>query len=252
MPARVPFEPLAALRARWVPVPVPAERHRTVVWKRSRPAGRTVGAHRQHGSHDPHPHPRPRSARRPRVRGGEGSGDEWVAAPADLPVRVLAVVADTLQDYDDIDWAGRPPAVQLAMLRSLERLRSVLDLVQLHVVAGIEKSGAARTDGWATTKDLVTAVTGGPKRRRTPDRGAGPVAHHRPHGDGAKARRGLGLASAGRGGRRGRRAAPRRPGLRDAAEMLLLDEAATRDATELARARAARPGAARSRRHGRA
>jgi hypothetical protein len=108
--------------------------------------------------------------RDPESVAGEGDrDDEWTAAPPDLAVRVLAVVADTLQDYDDIDWAGRPPQVQLAMLRSLERLRSVLDVVQLRVVAGAERSGAARSDGWATTKDLVTAVTGGPRSsgRRT-------------------------------------------------------------------------------------
>jgi len=100
----------------------------------------------------------------PAAVAGAGA-DEWVAAPADLPVRVLAVLTDTLQDDDDIDWSSRPAPVQLAMLRSLERLRSVLDLVQLHVVAGIDASDAARTDGWATTKDLVTAGTGGPAAR---------------------------------------------------------------------------------------
>ena len=161
-------------------------------------------------------------------------GDEWTAAPPDLPVRVLAVVTDTLQDYDDIDWAGRPSEVQLAMLRSLERLRSVLDVVQLRVVAGIEGSGAARSDGWATTKDLVTAVTGGPKsagrrtvalaqslttdRRETARRlGAGWV---------SRAQAEVVVAAVER--------LPGRPGLRDAAEMLLLDQATTRDATELA------------------
>ena len=168
----------------------------------------------------------------PAAVAGAGA-DEWVAAPADLPVRVLAVLTDTLQDYDDIDWAGRPPQVQLAMLRSLERLRSVLDLVQLHVVAGIDASGAARTDGWATTKDLVTAVTGGPRsagrrtvalaRALTTDRtetarrlGAGWV---------SRAQAEVVVAAVDR--------LPARPDLRDAAEVLLLDEAATRDASEL-------------------
>jgi hypothetical protein len=194
-----------------------------------------VGAHRQHRlmtgtlTHD-----LGRVADPVSVARDAGKADEWVAAPPDLPVKVLAVLTDTLQDHDDIDWAGRPPQVQLAMLRSLERLRSVLDLVQLHVVAGIDASGAARTDGWATTKDLVTAVTGGPRsegrravalaRALTTDRietarrlGAGWV---------SRAQAEVVVAAVDR--------LPVRPGLRDAAEALLLDEASTRNATELA------------------
>jgi hypothetical protein len=166
---------------------------------------------------------------------GEGErGGESTAAPPDLPVRVLAVVTDTLQDYDDIDWAGRPPEVQLAMLRSLERLRSVLDVVQLRVVAGIEGSGAARSDGWATTKDLVTAVTGGPKSagRRTVALAQSLTT------DRTETARRLGAGWVSRAQAEVVVAAverlPGRPGLRDAAEMLLLDQAATRDATELA------------------
>src|SRR6476619_4070465 len=89
--------------------------------------------------------------------------DEWVAAPPDLPVRVTAAVVDTMQDLDDIAWEHRPPEVMLAMVRSLEHLRSVLDGIELSVVAGIEASQAGRTDGWASTQDFVTAATGGPQ-----------------------------------------------------------------------------------------
>jgi hypothetical protein len=173
--------------------------------------------------------------RDPESVAGEGDrDDEWTAAPPDLAVRVLAVVADTLQDYDDIDWAGRPPQVQLAMLRSLERLWSVLDVVQLRVVAGAERSGAARSDGWATTKDLVTAVTGGPRSsgRRTvalaQSLTTDPTETARRLGAGwiSRVQAEVVVAAVER--------LPGRPGLRDAAEMLLLDQAATRDATELA------------------
>ena len=161
--------------------------------------------------------------------------DEWVAAPADLPVRVIAAVRDTMSNLDDVLWAAKPPDVLLATMRELEGLRSVLDTVLLQVVAEIEATGAAGSEGWASTKDYVTAVTGGPKGagRRT-------VALARAiMGDRAATGTALGL------GRISRAQAevivhavdrlPVNPGLRDAAERLLLSEAQHSDATDLAR-----------------
>ena len=91
---------------------------------------------------------------------GAPGADEWVAVGI-RPDRVVAAVTDTLSQLDDTVWAARTPAELLATMRGLEQLRSVLDLVQLQVVAEIDGSGAARTEGWASAKDFVTAVTGG-------------------------------------------------------------------------------------------
>ena len=134
--------------------------------------------------------------------------DEWVAAPADLPVRVLAVLTDTLQDYDDIDWAARPAPVPLAMLRSLERLRSVLALVPVHPGA---------PPGGGPGPPPPPRGPPPPPPERAPRLGPGWV---------SRAQAEVVVAAVDR--------LPGRPGLRDAAETLLLDEAATRDASELA------------------
>ncbi len=165
----------------------------------------------------------------------EPPDQEWVAVPPGLPVSVLAAVTDTVADLDDVLWAAKPPGVLLDTMRSLERLRSVLDGVELSVVAEIDATGAARSEGWASTKDFVTAVTGGFK-------GAG--------------RRLVALAKAVTGDRSATAAAlaagrisrtqaevvvgaverlPATPGLRDAAEALLLDQARDHDATDLTR-----------------
>jgi hypothetical protein len=39
----------------------------------------------------------------------------------------------------------------------------VLDAVELAAVAAIDYTDAAKVDGWASTKDFVTATTGGPR-----------------------------------------------------------------------------------------
>jgi hypothetical protein len=158
-----------------------------------------------------------------------------VAAPLDLPVHVLAAVVDTMQDLDDIVWEHRPPAVMLAMVRSLERLRSVLDGIELSVVAGIESTQAAATDGWASTKDFVTAATGGPK-------GSGRRVVNLAHalaGDRSETGRHLGAGWISRVQAEVVVEAvdrlPGNPGLRTAAEKLLLEQARDLDATDLAR-----------------
>ncbi len=165
---------------------------------------------------------------------GAPGADEWVAVGI-RPDRVVAAVTDTLSQLDDTVWAARTPAELLATMRGLEQLRSVLDLVQLRVVAEIDGAGAARTEGWASAKDYVTAVTGG-------HAGAG--------------RRTLALARAVTGDRAATGAAlaagtisrtqaevivgavdqlPVDPGLRRAAERVLIDEARDHDATDLAK-----------------
>ena len=177
----------------------------------------------------------PRVSSPPGLSGGFGAPgvDEWAAVGV-RPAHVVAAVTDTLSQLDDTWWAARPAEELLATMRGLERLRSVLDWVQLQVAAEIDHAGAARTEGWASTKDYLTAVTGGHK-------GAG--------------RRTLSLAKAltgdreqtgralGRGDLSRTQAEvitttvdrlPVNPALRKAAERLLVDQARDHDATDLA------------------
>ena len=161
--------------------------------------------------------------------------DTWLPAPPS-PARVLAVAAGAVSDLDDVLWAARPATDLLAAVREAERLRSVLDRVELQVVAEIDARDAAKEEGWGSTAEFVTATSGG----RT---GAGRAAVALARALDTDRRRtgevlGLGLIS--------RAQAevvvttvdrlPVNPRLRDAAEQLLLDEARTRDASELAAA----------------
>jgi hypothetical protein len=149
-------------------------------------------------------------------------------------VQVLAAVTDTMQDLDDIAWEHRPPEVMLAMVRSLERLRSVLDGIELSVVAGIEATQAARTDGWGSTQDFVTAASGGAKgsgartlrlaRALTSDRTE--TARHLAAGWISRTQAEVVVAAVDR--------LPGDPELRAAAERLLLERARELDANDLA------------------
>jgi hypothetical protein len=148
-------------------------------------------------------------------------------------VSVLEEAARCVRGLGEMLWAARPPAELLETVRAVERLRSVLDAVELTVMVEVEATGAARTEGWASTRDYLTAVAGGRK------------------GEG---RRMLRLAMALSGDRRATGAAltagalsrtqaevivgvlDRLPGsreLRDAAEALLLEQARTQDAGDL-------------------
>lgn len=151
------------------------------------------------------------------------------------PVAVLSAVAEVVTGLDDTLWAARSPAELLGSLRMLERLRSALDAVQLQVVREVDATSAAATEGWASTKDFVTAVSGGRKGEgRRVVALANAVSTDR-----------TATGAALRAGRVSRAQAevvveavdqlPVDRGLRGAAEQLLLEEALFRDATDLAR-----------------
>src|SRR5690348_10220979 len=80
------------------------------------------------------------------------------------PVTPVTVVGDARADVAgllDTLWAARTPVELLDTATALERLRSTLDAVLLHVVAEIESTGAARAEGWSSTADFCTAISGG-------------------------------------------------------------------------------------------
>lgn len=79
------------------------------------------------------------------------------------PVDVVAAAFDVLGDLDQVLWAAKSPEDLLKMTLGLERLRSRLSAVGSQVAAEVEAKEAAKTDGWASSGDYLTAVAGGRK-----------------------------------------------------------------------------------------
>ena len=158
--------------------------------------------------------------------------DTWLPAPAS-PTAVLRVVRETVTDLSEVLWAARPAAELLETVRQIERLRSALDAVQLQVVAELDATDGVRAEGWGSTPDFLTAVTGGRKGagKATVSLAAAVTTDRTVVGD---------ALAAGRISRtqaqvivRAIDQLPVNPRLRAAAEALLIDEARTRDASEL-------------------
>jgi hypothetical protein len=156
-------------------------------------------------------------------------------APPTSPVAVLDAAREELAGLVDTWWVAQSPTDLLAAATGLERLRSTLDAVQLRVLAEIDATGAARAEGWSTTQDFFTAISG-----TRPGTGRGVLALARAVTTG-RAGTGPALAEA----RISRTQAevivaavdrlPVNPGMRAAAEDLLIEEARTRHAADLAR-----------------
>ncbi len=152
------------------------------------------------------------------------------------PVAVVEDARALVAGLGETLWAARTPVDLLAVVTGIEKLRSTMDAVELAVIAEVEATDAAKVDGWASTKDFVTAVAGG-------HQGAGSAAVTLARAVASdRARTGQALAA----GAISRAQAqvivrtidelPTRAGLRAAAEEAMLEAAATRNATELAHA----------------
>ena len=169
----------------------------------------------------------------PTVDSSAAAGPDVVVPTPRSPAGVVGSATALVAGLVGTLWAARTPAELVASVGACERLRSVLDAVELAAVAEVEATGAAKTIGWASTRDFVTAATGG-------HRGTG--------------RRLLALAKALTGARAATGAAlaagqvsrtqaevivsavdrlPGNPTLRAAAEAVLLDQASHADAAEL-------------------
>ena len=88
--------------------------------------------------------------------------DTWLPSPVSSAT-VLGVLRETVGDLADALWAARAPEELLETLRQIERLRSALDAVQLQVVAELDATDGVKVEGWGSTQDFLTAVTGGRK-----------------------------------------------------------------------------------------
>ena len=79
------------------------------------------------------------------------------------PAVVLGAARDLVAGLGSTLWAARTARELVDTMAACEVLRSTLDAVQLQVVAELDATNAAAVEGWASTGDFVTAVTGGTK-----------------------------------------------------------------------------------------
>jgi hypothetical protein len=157
------------------------------------------------------------------------------AAPPVTPAGVVGAARHGVAGLLDTLWAARTGEELLSTATGLEKLRSTLDAVLLQVLAEIDATGAARAEGWSSTADFATAIAGG-----RAGSGRATVALAKAVATDLAAT-GTALAT----GVISRAQAqvvvttidrlPVDPGLRGAAEAVLLEDARTRDATELTR-----------------
>ncbi len=152
------------------------------------------------------------------------------------PVTVVEDMRAAMAELGETLWAAKTPTERLGVVTEIEKLRSMMDAVELAVVTEIEVHRDGASEGWASAKDFVTAVSGGHQGS-----GASTVRLARAVA-GDRARVGEEL-SAGRISRtqaevivRTIDALPTRAGLRDAAEQVMIEVAHTSNATDLANA----------------
>src|SRR3954464_14396819 len=156
-------------------------------------------------------------------------------APPVTPAGVVAAARDQVAGLGEVLWAARTPTELLDTATGLERLRSTLDAVLLGVVAEIDATSAARAEGWSSTADFCTAIAGG--RKGT---GRATLALAKAVGS-DRAATGTALAGGVISATQAQLIVsavdrlPVNPGLRDAAETMLIEDARTRDASELTR-----------------
>ncbi|HET7683726.1 MAG TPA: DUF222 domain-containing protein [Marmoricola sp.] len=154
---------------------------------------------------------------------------------AGVPAQLEAVRRQVL-DLTETLWAARPRMELVETVTGIEALKSTLDALELDLVGELEATDGVKVQGWASTKDFCTAVSGG-------HRGSGPAIVHL--ADDLQAPVHAPVAAALRDGWLSTakaqvitRAVDRLPAGTDRAEAvrLLLDEAKRLDASELKRA----------------
>jgi hypothetical protein len=160
--------------------------------------------------------------------------DTAEAAPAG-PASMVASAAAALAELDEVMWAAKDAEALLEVTVELERLRSHLAAVQARVAAEVEATDAAMTAGWVCTGDYLTHVAGGRRghgqrllrtaRGLCGDRAATLVALTA--GDVSPEHAEVIVTVIDR--------LPVDPGLREEAERVLLDHAASLNASELRR-----------------
>ncbi len=164
-----------------------------------------------------------------------GGSDPSTSDPAPWgPVGLVGSVESAVRQLLGEDWTMVDRHDLVTTLVGVERVRSVLDAVCVDLVGRIHATRAGEAEGWATTGDLVTAVSGGGK-------GTGPglvrLAQRLADLPATRAAMADGWLSRAKAAVVADRvfSLPHDPGLRDAAERVLLDAAGTGDAADLTR-----------------
>src|SRR3954452_14079506 len=156
-------------------------------------------------------------------------------APPVTPAGVVAAAREEVAGLGEVLWAARTPVELLETATGLEKLRSTLDAVLLGVVAEIDATSAARAEGWSSTADFCTAIAGGRKGTRRATLALARAV------SGDRAATGTALAGGVISATQAQVIVsavdrlPVNPGLRAAAGTMLIEDARTRDASELTR-----------------
>ena len=162
---------------------------------------------------------------------------ETLLAPTTAgPVAAVAAAREALLTVTETLWAAARPEDLLAVTEELQRLRSTVASVEAHLAVEVEASEAAKTAGWVSPGDYLTHVAGGRRghgsrvlrtaRGLTGDRRATLLALQA--GDVSPEHAEVIVAVVDR--------LPTPPALRDEAERMLLDHAASLNASELRKA----------------
>ena len=80
----------------------------------------------------------------------------------EAPAGAVRAAREVVGDLQHVLWAAKSPAELLEVTAELEQLRSTLAAIEALTVVEIDQTEAAKTEqGWASTKDYVTATSGG-------------------------------------------------------------------------------------------
>ena len=158
------------------------------------------------------------------------------APPVMSPAWLLEAAGSALHDLHGTLWGARPAAELLGAKRELERVRAQLAAIDAELSCEIAATNAAASEGWASAKDYLTLVAGGPRgaggrllrtgRALTTDRELTLQALREARISPEQAE--VIVAAVDR--------LPMKPSLRERAERLLLADAERLDATELEKA----------------
>lgn len=81
--------------------------------------------------------------------------------PASDAPGVLEAMRGRVNELAQTLWAARPAAELTGTVTAIEALKSTLEALELDVIAELEVTDRVKHEGWASTRDFVTAVTGG-------------------------------------------------------------------------------------------
>ena len=73
----------------------------------------------------------------------------------------LEAIRSEVRALSETLWAARPARELTDTVVAIESLKSTLDALELVVVAELEATNGVKPEGWASTRDFLTAVTGG-------------------------------------------------------------------------------------------